>query len=149
MHSHINHLKAICDLCKQHGISKLFIHVFTDGRDTDPKSGLGFVRELEDHLKNSAGTIASVSGRYYAMDRDKRWERVKLAYDCLVKAAGPTAPDAITAIEKAYAAGTTDEFILPTVITNGNGQPIATIKADDAVICFNFRTDRCRRLQKY
>jgi 2,3-bisphosphoglycerate-independent phosphoglycerate mutase len=146
VHSHINHLKAICDLCKQHGISKLFIHVFTDGRDTDPKSGLGFVRELEDHLKNSAGTIASVSGRYYAMDRDKRWERVKLAYDCLVKAAGLTAPDAITAIEKAYAAGTTDEFILPTVITNGDGQPIATIKPDDAVICFNFRTDRCREI---
>lgn len=146
VHSHINHLKAICDLCKQQGISKLFIHVFTDGRDTDPKSGLGFVRELEEHLKNSAGTIATVSGRYYAMDRDKRWERVKLAYDCLVKAAGPTASDAITAIVKAYASGTTDEFILPTIITNGDGQPIASIKADDAVICFNFRTDRCREI---
>ncbi|HCL06390.1 MAG TPA: 2,3-bisphosphoglycerate-independent phosphoglycerate mutase [Chitinophagaceae bacterium] len=146
VHSHINHLKAICDLCKQHGISKLFIHVFTDGRDTDPKSGLGFVRELEDHLKNSAGTIASVSGRYYAMDRDKRWERVKLAYDCLVKASGPTASDAISAIENAYTAGTTDEFILPTVITGANGQPVATIKEDDAVICFNFRTDRCREI---
>jgi 2,3-bisphosphoglycerate-independent phosphoglycerate mutase len=146
VHSHINHLKAICDLCKQHGISKLFIHVFTDGRDTDPKSGLGFVRELEDHLKNSAGTIASVSGRYYAMDRDKRWERVKLAYDCLVKASGPTASGAISAIENAYTAGTTDEFILPTVITDANGQPVATIKEDDAVICFNFRTDRCREI---
>lgn len=146
VHSHINHLKAICDLCKQHGLSKLFIHVFTDGRDTDPKSGLGFVRELESHLKNSAGTIASVSGRYYAMDRDKRWERVKLAYDCLVNAKGPAATDAISAIENAYAAGTTDEFILPTVITHANGQPVATIKADDAVICFNFRTDRCREI---
>jgi len=146
VHSHINHLKAICDLCKQQGVSKLFIHVFTDGRDTDPKSGLGFVRELENHLKNSAGTIASVSGRYYAMDRDKRWERVKLAYDCLVKATGPTATDAICAIEQAYAAGTTDEFILPTVITHTDGQPVATIKADDAVICFNFRTDRCREI---
>lgn len=146
VHSHINHLKAICDLCKQHGLSKLFIHVFTDGRDTDPKSGLGFVRALEDHLKNSAGTIASVSGRYYAMDRDKRWERVKLAYDCLVKAKGPVATDAISAIENAYAAGTTDEFILPTVITNTDGEPVATIKEDDAVICFNFRTDRCREI---
>jgi len=146
VHSHINHLKAICDLCKQQGVSKLFIHVFTDGRDTDPKSGLGFVRELEDHLKNSTGTIATVSGRYYAMDRDKRWERVKLAYDCLVKATGPTATNAISAIESAYAAGTTDEFILPTVITNADGQPVATIKEDDAVICFNFRTDRCREI---
>lgn len=146
VHSHINHLKAICDLCKQHGLSKLFIHVFTDGRDTDPKSGLGFVRELEDHLKNSAGTIATVSGRYYAMDRDKRWERVKLAYDCLVKAKGPVATDAISAIENAYAAGTTDEFILPTVITNAGGETVASIKEDDAVICFNFRTDRCREI---
>lgn len=146
VHSHINHLKAICDLCKQQGVSKLFIHVFTDGRDCDPKSGLGFVRELENHLKNSAGTIATVSGRYYAMDRDKRWERVKLAYDCLVKASGPTAMDAISAVENAYASGTTDEFILPTVITHADGQPVATIKTDDAVICFNFRTDRCREI---
>ncbi len=146
VHSHINHLKAICDLCKQHELSQVFIHVFTDGRDTDPKSGLGFVQELETHLKNAVGTIASVSGRYYAMDRDKRWERVKLAYDCLVKAEGPTAPDAISAIEKAYATGITDEFILPTIITGINGQPVASIKEDDAVICFNFRTDRCREI---
>lgn len=146
VHSHISHLKAICDLCKQRSVSKVFIHVFTDGRDTDPKSGLGFVQELETHLKNSAGTIASVSGRYYAMDRDKRWERVKLAYDCMVKAEGPTAPDAISAIEKAYAVGTTDEFILPTVITDATGLPVASIKEDDAVICFNFRTDRCREI---
>lgn len=118
VHSHINHLKAICDLCKQQELSQVFIHVFTDGRDTDPKSGLGFIRELETHLKNSAGTVATVSGRYYAMDRDKRWERVKLAYDCLVNASGPTAPDAVSAIENTYAAGTTDEFIVPTVITH-------------------------------
>ncbi len=146
VHSHINHLKAICDLCKQKGLSQVFIHVFTDGRDTDPKSGLGFISELEAHLKNSAGTIATVSGRYYAMDRDKRWERVKLAYDCLVHAKGPTAPNAVTAIEKAYEAGTTDEFILPTVITKENGEPVASIQEGDAVICFNFRTDRCREI---
>ncbi|MFN3666955.1 MAG: 2,3-bisphosphoglycerate-independent phosphoglycerate mutase [Sediminibacterium sp.] len=146
VHSHINHLKAICDLCKQKGLTKVFIHVFTDGRDTDPKSGLGFVTELQNHLANSAGTIATVSGRYYAMDRDKRWERVKMAYDCLVKSAGPTAPNAISAIEKAYEAGITDEFILPTVITNDQGQPIAAIQEGDAVICFNFRTDRCREI---
>ena len=146
VHSHIRHLKALCDLCKQHGLSKVFIHVFTDGRDTDPKSGLGFVTELENHLKNAVGTIATVSGRYYAMDRDKRWERVKLAYDCMVKAEGPTATNAVDAIEKAYAAGTTDEFIPPTIITNSIGQPIATIKENDAVICFNFRTDRCREI---
>jgi 2,3-bisphosphoglycerate-independent phosphoglycerate mutase len=146
VHSHINHLKAICDLCKEKGLSHVFIHVFTDGRDTDPKSGLGFVSELEAHLKNSAGTIATVSGRYYAMDRDKRWERVKLAYDCLVHAKGPTASNAVTAIEKAYEAGTTDEFILPTVITRENGQAVASIQEGDAVICFNFRTDRCREI---
>lgn len=146
VHSHINHLKAICDLCKSNGLYKVFIHVFTDGRDTDPKSGLGFIKDLEAHLKQSVGTIASVSGRYYAMDRDKRWERVKLAYDCLVKGEGPTATNAITAIENAYAEGITDEFILPTVITTSDHQPIATIQEDDAVICYNFRTDRCREI---
>lgn len=146
VHSHINHLKAICDLCKSKGLSKVFIHVFTDGRDTDPKSGLGFVKDLEAHLKQSVGTIATVSGRYYAMDRDKRWERVKLAYDCLVKSEGPTATDAVSAIENAYAAGITDEFILPTIITTSDHQPIASIQEDDAVICYNFRTDRCREI---
>lgn len=146
VHSHINHLKAICDLCKSNGLTKVFIHVFTDGRDTDPKSGLGFVKDLEAHLKKSVGTIASVSGRYYSMDRDKRWERVKLAYDCLVKSEGPTATDAVSAIEKVYAAGITDEFILPTVITHNDHQPIATIQEGDAVICYNFRTDRCREI---
>lgn len=146
VHSHIDHLKAICDLCQKNEISNVFIHVFTDGRDTDPKSGLGFVKELQAHLQHSAGTIASVSGRYYAMDRDKRWERVKLAYDCLVHANGTTAKSAVSAIEQAYTNGTTDEFILPTVIVNDQNQPIATIQDGDAVICFNFRTDRCREI---
>lgn len=146
VHAHINHLKSICDLCKKNELTNVFIHVFTDGRDTDPKSGLGFVKELEAHLQHSVGTIATVSGRYYAMDRDKRWERVKLAYDCLVKSEGPSATSAVTAIENAYANGTTDEFILPTIITDANNQPVAQIKEGDAVICFNFRTDRCREI---
>ncbi|MBW0162130.1 MAG: 2,3-bisphosphoglycerate-independent phosphoglycerate mutase [Sediminibacterium sp. Gen4] len=146
VHSHIDHLKAICDLCQKNQLSQVFIHVFTDGRDTDPKSGLSFVKELEAHLQYSVGTIATVSGRYYAMDRDKRWERVKLAYDCLVNAVGPTATSAVSAIENAYKNGTTDEFILPTIITNEHQQPIASIKEGDAVICFNFRTDRCREI---
>lgn len=146
VHSHISHLKAICDVCKEKGLTEVYIHVFTDGRDTDPKSGLGFVKDLEAHLQYSSGTIASVSGRYYAMDRDKRWERVQLAYDCLVKGEGPVASSAVNAIESAYTAGTTDEFILPTIITDADKQPVALIKENDAVICFNFRTDRCREI---
>lgn len=145
VHSHTSHLKAICDLCKSKGLSQLYIHAFTDGRDTDPKSGLGFLENLENHLKNSAGKIASISGRYYAMDRDKRWERVQLAYDCLVKGTGPVAAFALEAIKTNYAANITDEFIKPTVLTE-NGKPIATIKDGDAVLCFNFRTDRCREI---
>lgn len=146
VHSHINHLKAICDICKHEGLNNVFIHAFTDGRDTDPKSGLGFISSLQEHLDQSVGKIASVSGRYYAMDRDKRWERVKLAYDCLVKGEGPAAASAVTAIEQSYAAAVTDEFIKPTVIVNDNHQPLATIKDGDVALCFNFRTDRCREI---
>jgi 2,3-bisphosphoglycerate-independent phosphoglycerate mutase len=146
VHSHINHLKAICDICKHEGLTEVYIHAFTDGRDTDPKSGLSFLTGLQNHLNSSTGQIASVSGRYYAMDRDKRWERVKLAYDCMVKGEGDTAPDAISAIQHSYANSVTDEFIKPTVILNGEGQPIATIKDGDYAICFNFRTDRCREI---
>lgn len=145
VHSHTSHLKAICDLCKVKGLSQVYIHAFTDGRDTDPKSGLGFIEDLENHLKNSAGKIATVSGRYYAMDRDKRWERVQLAYDCLVKGEGPVAISAIDSIKANYAVNITDEFIKPTVLTE-NGAAIATIKEGDAVLCFNFRTDRCREI---
>lgn len=146
VHSHINHLKAMLDLCKQEGLSEVFIHAFTDGRDCDPKSGLGFLSDLRQYLHNSVGKIASVSGRYYAMDRDKRWERVKKAWDVLVNGAGEKASDAIAAVEKAYAAGITDEFILPSVIVNEANEPLATIKDGDAVFCFNFRTDRCREI---
>jgi 2,3-bisphosphoglycerate-independent phosphoglycerate mutase len=146
VHSHINHIKAICDICKKEGLTNVFIHAFTDGRDTDPKSGLGFLTELRQHLDQSVGTIATVSGRYYAMDRDKRWERVQLAYDALVKGEGPQSNDPLKAISDAYAAGTTDEFIKPTIITHADGKPVATIQEGDAVICFNFRTDRCREI---
>ncbi|HUC81801.1 MAG TPA: 2,3-bisphosphoglycerate-independent phosphoglycerate mutase [Flavisolibacter sp.] len=148
VHSHINHLKALLDICKRHNVPNVFVHAFTDGRDTDPKSGLGFITELEEHIKASTGTIASVSGRYYAMDRDNRWERVKLAYDAMVKGEGRVALSAIEAITQSYQENATDEFIRPTVITHEDGSPIATIKDGDAVICFNFRTDRCREITK-
>lgn len=146
VHSHTSHLKALCDICQAEGIDEVFIHAFTDGRDTDPKSGLGYIENLEAHLQHSSGKIASVSGRYYAMDRDKRWERVQLAYTCLVKGEGPTAVSAKAAIEQSYAAGVTDEFILPTVLLQPDGKPVSTIQEGDAVICFNFRTDRCREI---
>jgi len=146
VHSHINHLKAIVDVCRQENLSQVFIHVFTDGRDCDPKSGLGFIKELQLHLNNSVGKIASISGRYYAMDRDKRWERVKLAYDALVNGVGEKATDAIQAIENSYSKNVTDEFIKPTVIVAEDQQPLATFKDGDVAICFNFRTDRCREI---
>lgn len=146
VHSHINHLKAIVDVCKAEGLKDVFIHAFTDGRDCDPKSGLAFMIELQQHLNYSVGKIASVSGRYYAMDRDKRWERVKLAYDTLINGKGPKATDAIAAVENSYAQNITDEFIKPTVIVNEAQQPLATIKNGDVAICFNFRTDRCREI---
>jgi len=145
VHAHTTHLKAICDICKTAGLTNVFIHAFTDGRDTDPKSGLAFVENLAAHLKTSVGKIATVSGRYYAMDRDKRWERVQLAYDTLVNAKGPTASSALDAIQENYAQDITDEFIKPTVILE-NGAPIASIQSGDAVLCFNFRTDRCREI---
>ncbi len=146
VHAHINHLMAICDYCKANGLTEVYIHAFTDGRDTDPKSGLAFITTLSNHLTNSVGKIATISGRYYAMDRDKRWERVKLAYDCLVNSLGPRSTSAITTLEVAYANNTTDEFLLPTVIVNDNNEPVAAIKEGDAVFCFNFRTDRCREI---
>lgn len=146
VHSHINHLKALTDVCKAEGLSDVFIHAFTDGRDCDPKSGLGFIKELQQHLNNSVGKIATVSGRYYAMDRDKRWERVKLAYDALVNGTGEKATDAIQAVENSYSNNITDEFIKPTVIVDEGQNPLSTIKNGDVAICFNFRTDRCREI---
>ena len=146
VHSHINHLKTLTDVCKAEGLSDVFIHAFTDGRDCDPKSGLGFIKELQQHLNNSVGKIATVSGRYYAMDRDKRWERVKLAYDALVNGIGEKATDAIQAVENSYSNNITDEFIKPTVIVDEGQNPLSTIKNGDVAICFNFRTDRCREI---
>lgn len=146
VHSHTSHLKAICTICHEQGLSNVFVHAFTDGRDTDPKSGLGYIQDVEAHLKKTTGTIATVSGRYYAMDRDKRWERVALAYHCMVNAKGNTAVSAAHAIQSSYDAGVTDEFILPTVLTKSDGAPIAKIEEGDVVIAFNFRTDRCREI---
>jgi 2,3-bisphosphoglycerate-independent phosphoglycerate mutase len=146
VHSHINHLKAICDVCKLHEIEHVFIHAITDGRDTDPKSGLSFINELEEHLKNSTGKIATVCGRYFAMDRDKRWERVALSYNCMVKGEGDFTKNITETIEKNYEQNITDEFLKPIICIDDNGKPLATIQEEDAVFCFNFRTDRCREI---
>lgn len=146
VHSHIDHLKAIIACCAQKGLQQVFVHAFTDGRDCDPKSGLGFLRELQTYLQEQTGTIASVSGRYFAMDRDNRWERIKLAYDAMVLGKGSYAKDPVLAVEQAYAKQMTDEFIVPTVMVNELQQPVGCIQEGDAVICFNFRTDRCREI---
>lgn len=146
VHSHTSHLKAITDVCKQEGLTNVFIHAFTDGRDTDPKSGFGFIKDLENHLANSTGKIATVIGRYYAMDRDKRWERIKLAYDAMVHGIGNHANAPLDGIQNAYTENITDEFIKPIVLKNENNQPLAPIREGDAVVCFNFRTDRCREI---
>ncbi|CAL1521372.1 2,3-bisphosphoglycerate-independent phosphoglycerate mutase [Chitinophaga sp. MM2321] len=148
VHSHIEHLKALTQIAKNYGLEKVFIHAFTDGRDTDPRSGLGFLEDLSAHLAKTTGKIASVTGRYYAMDRDKRWERVKLAYDALVKGAGTPTHDVLTAVKASYAEGVTDEFIKPIIVQDAENQPVATIQEDDAVLCFNFRTDRCREISQ-
>ena len=146
VHSHTNHLKALVDCCTKEGLDQVFIHAFTDGRDTDPKSGLGFITDLEEHLKNNTAKIATITGRYYAMDRDKRWERVKLAYDALVNGIGTKSTSAVGSIQSAYDENMTDEFIKPIIIVDELQQPVALIEEGDAVICFNFRTDRCREI---
>jgi 2,3-bisphosphoglycerate-independent phosphoglycerate mutase len=143
VHSHTSHLKAITTLCKEKGFSNVLVHAFTDGRDTDPKSGLGYLTDLQQHLNNTVGAIATVTGRYYAMDRDKRWERVKLAYDALVNAVGEKTDDVLKAVETSYANEITDEFLKPVINTKVEN---TKIQDGDAVICFNFRTDRCREI---
>jgi 2,3-bisphosphoglycerate-independent phosphoglycerate mutase len=145
VHSSQDHLYALCDLAKKEGVPNVFIHAFTDGRDCDPKSGQGFLAELENHLKESTGKIASVIGRYYAMDRDNRWERVKKAYDLLVKGEGKSYASVSDVFVDAYQSGITDEFIEPSVIAD-EGNPIAVIQPGDVVISFNFRTDRPREI---
>jgi 2,3-bisphosphoglycerate-independent phosphoglycerate mutase len=143
VHSHINHVKSLASLCYTEGLKNVLVHAFTDGRDTDPKSGLRFLTELEEHLKTSTGNIATVTGRYYAMDRDKRWERVKLAYDAMVNGIGVETTDILGSVKKSYAEGITDEFINPIVNTSVGD---TKIKDGDVVISFNFRTDRCREI---
>ncbi len=146
VHSHLEHLKGICTIAKNNSVKNLYVHAFTDGRDTDPKSGLGFLKDLQNHLSNTTGKIASIVGRYYAMDRDKRWERVKLAYDALVNGVGEKSGDVSQAIQKSYDAGVTDEFVKPIVMVDDHQKPLATIHENDVVICFNFRTDRGREI---
>ena len=143
VHSHIEHLKAITSICKEEGLQNVFVHAFTDGRDTDPKSGIHFLKELQDHLNNTTGKIATVVGRYYAMDRDKRWERIKIAYDALVNRIGRTTSDIFDAVEQSYQMNVTDEFIKPII---NQEIPDSNIKDGDVVLCFNFRTDRCREI---
>lgn len=148
VHSHINHLKALCDIAHENGLSKVYIHAFTDGRDTDPKSGIGFLTELQEYLKTSTGQIASVIGRYYAMDRDNRWQRIKLAYDLLVLGEGKKTEDVLRSVEESYEKEITDEFIMPIVKVDSGGNAVCTIQPGDTVICFNFRTDRCREITR-
>ena len=145
VHSHINHVKGLVKAASDFGVHS-FVHAFTDGRDVDPKSGIQFIGDLENYLKNHNSKLASVIGRYYAMDRDKRWERVKLAYDLLVNGIGKKATNATNAIQESYNQGITDEFIKPISIVDTNDNPVATIQNDDVVIFFNFRTDRGRQL---
>ena len=143
VHSHINHLKAITTLCKEKNIENVYVHAFTDGRDTDPKSGINFLEELQAHLEKTTGKVATITGRYYAMDRDKRWERVKIAYDALVHRTGEITNDIFSAVNSSYQKNITDEFLLPVINAD---TPDSCIKDGDAVICFNFRTDRCREI---
>lgn len=148
VHSHIDHLKALIKMAKENDIQNVFVHAFTDGRDTDPRSAIGYIEDVENYMKElGVGKFASVSGRYYAMDRDKRWERVQLAYDAIVQGKGETATSAKEAIEKSYAEDKNDEFVMPTVIVENN-QPVGIIKEDDSIVFGNFRPDRAREITR-
>lgn len=146
VHSHINHLKGICDITEEHGLKDVYIHAFMDGRDTSPKGGLNYLKDVAQHIENKSVKVASVIGRYYAMDRDKRWERVKLAYDLLVNGKGKQTADYLAELQNSYDNNVTDEFIDPIAVTNADGSPVARIEENDVVICYNFRTDRCREI---
>ena len=148
VHSHINHLKCLIDVAEREGSKQTFIHAFLDGRDTAPKRGVGNLRELEAHLRGKSTRVASIIGRYYAMDRDLRWERIKLAYDLLVHGKGTLSTDLKRSVEESYAQQITDEFMRPFARDNGLGKPLATIKNGDLLICFNFRTDRPRQISR-
>ena len=146
VHSSLEHLFKLCDIAAEYKIDNTFVHCFMDGRDTDPRSGKGFIGQLEKHLAASTGRIATVVGRYYAMDRDKRWERVKVAYDALVDGIGEHAADMAAAVQKSYDADVTDEFIKPIVRVDADGKPVGTIRPNDVVIFFNYRNDRAKEL---
>lgn len=146
VHSHINHLKELCTLAQKEKVADFVLHAFTDGRDTDPKSGHSFIEEMMQHLDATGGKLATVIGRYYAMDRDKRWDRVKVAYDMLVHGTGAKTNDVLAAITDDYKKGITDEFLNPIINCSADGTPVALIRDGDVVICFNFRTDRCREI---
>jgi 2,3-bisphosphoglycerate-independent phosphoglycerate mutase len=146
VHSSLDHLFKLCDISKHYNIENTFVHCFMDGRDTDPRSGKGFIAALEAHMANSTGKIASIIGRYYAMDRDKRWERVKIAYDQLVNGVGEKATDMVAAMQKSYDEDITDEFVKPIVNVDAEGNAIGTIKPNDVVIFFNYRNDRAKEL---
>ncbi len=148
VHSSQEHLYKLTDVAKDFGLEKVFVHAFMDGRDTDPRSGKGYMSELLDHLKNSVGQVASVIGRYYAMDRDKRWERVKEAYDLMVKGNGTATGNPLEAIQESYDSGITDEFIKPIVNVDENGKPVGSIQEGDVVVFFNFRNDRAREITR-
>src|SRR5574344_62622 len=146
VHSSLDHLYKLCDIAKEYDIADAYVHCFMDGRDTDPRSGKGFIQALENHLHKTGGKIASIVGRYYAMDRDKRWERVKVGYDLLVNGVGEAATDMVAAVQKSYDAEVTDEFIKPIVHVDAQGNPVAKIEANDVVIFFNYRNDRAKEL---
>jgi len=146
VHSHTSHLRGLIDATQDFGLKKVFVHAFTDGRDVDPKSGKKYIQDLQDYIANTSARVASVVGRYYAMDRDKRWERVKIAYDLVVNGIGTHSKNAIESINTSYKNHITDEFIDPIVMVDENDKPLATIKENDVVIFFNFRTDRGREL---
>ncbi len=146
VHSHIDHLKGLISAGHASGVANMYIHAFTDGRDVDPRSGLGFLKDLLPFASENNAKLASITGRYFAMDRDKRWERVKKAYDAIVNGIGERSTNALISMEKSYAQGTTDEFIEPIIMTNDQGAPVALLQEDDVVVFFNFRTDRGREL---
>lgn len=146
VHSHTSHLRGLIDVAQAEGVQNMFVHAFTDGRDVDPKSGVNYITDLEKYLQNTNAKLASVIGRYYAMDRDKRWERVKLAYDLLVNGLGTKTQNLIDSIRASYANNVTDEFIQPLIVVDSKNNPLSLIKEDDVVIFFNFRTDRGREL---
>jgi len=146
VHSHTSHLRGLIDASQEYGLDQVYIHAFTDGRDVDPKSGAKYIQDLEEHIKDTPVKIASIIGRYYAMDRDKRWERVKLAYDLVVNAIGTPSKNAVASMLDSYSHHVTDEFIEPIVMVDEQEKPLATIVEGDVVIFFNFRTDRGREL---